>query len=140
MANIRDIYDAKYGPHMSLVLWSMDGNPDAIKDYWEDRFDNPTADELELSKKLPGFGELTAEGAADAAYHQIVSEIERLYFGRIKRDVAVGICNALDSTQSGWIYIANDYKNLSYSAYTFCDAWNRHHPDEPKIKYPANDI
>lgn len=141
MANVRELFDQKYTSRLIMVLRMLDGDPVKIEKYWQNRLDNPTPEDLEAQKMIPAlFHRLTPDAAVDAMRHNVISEIERLFFQRIPREIAVGICNALDITQLSLLQIDPKEEALTYHAYRFCDAWNKHNPDQSPIQRPHVDI
>ena len=140
MANIRDLYDSIYSPRMSIVLRTLGGDPDAIKAYWQDRLDNPTEEELAFRTMFPMFGSLTPEAAAEAAYNQIVREIEHMYFAGMRRETEVAIANELMRSGLATFSIVSGEMVLTYTDMQLARAWNDHNPDAEPIQAPHSDI
>ena len=140
MANINELYDAKYSPRLSSVLRSLGGDPDQIKAHWEHHFDHPTEEQLLLDSWMPKWIKDKSGDAADAAHNQIKREIEHLFFAGMPRDAAVAISNVLLRVDLGTFCIVSGESDLTYNVDTFYRAWNEHNPDKPKIIPPHNDI
>lgn len=76
-----------------------------------------TSDEL---MDMLGIAPITAEGAADAAYWEIVKACEAAYFGRLSRDEIEVLAKALRAT--GTLRLGDD---MEYNGSTIVYAWDR---------------
>lgn len=72
---------------------------------------------------------LSREIAADLAYNEIVKTCKAIYFGRLSREEATTISDAI--TRVGYLYLADD---LRYNSYEFEVAWDDAHPDQEPIR------
>lgn len=140
MANIRDLYDSKYGPRLGMVLRSLGGDPEAIKSYWQDRADNPDPTTDLIKKMMPRMASMSGiNPEVDQIHFQIIREIEHLYFAGTPREVAVHLANALLRCDGQFCIVPGE-RDLTYNVDTFFEAWNKHNPDQPPIIAPAVDI
>ena len=141
MKNIIEMYEDKYGHKLNIVLRSLGGDPYAIETYWQDRANNPDPTTMLLKQMIPSFAtDLDTPPEVDQIHHQIIREIERLYFAGTPRDVAVSISNALLRSDVGLFSIVAGEPELSYNVDRFYMVWNKHNPDQPPIIAPPIDI
>ena len=133
MATVSDLYEAKYGLTVKILLRMLGGNPDVVLSKMQEKVDSPSEADREFFGVL-NIAPLTAADAADASHHLMVAEVERLYFTSIGRASAVAICNALSKSGAcGTISIHADVPELTYTATTFMCRWNENHPGEQEI-------
>ncbi len=133
MDTVINTYYTAYGNAASVLLRTMGGDPGSILATWQERLDNPDPADLAL-RQMIHIPAMTAEEAAEAAYHDIEREIERIYFASIDRAFAARLVAILG--EFGKISI---HDSLSpYYGYIFAQTWNRIHPDEEPIRLSAN--
>lgn len=133
MATVSDLYEAKYGLTVKMLLRMLGGNPDVVLSKMQDKVDSPSEADLEFLSTL-NIAPLTADDAADAAHNLMAAEVERLYFASIDRASALAICIALSKAGAcSTISIHADVPELTYTATTFMCRWNDNHPGEQEI-------
>ena len=142
MANIRELYKAKHGENMLMLLDMLNGNSDEVVAYWQDRLDNPSDADLQVQHMLPNFFRpLTEDKAIDAIHNQLIREIIHRYFADMPRETAVAIANTLyRAGDFGRINIYQDAPEFDFNSFTFYRAWNEHNPDAVPIRPPHIDI
>ena len=125
MANLKERYEAKYGPAESGYLYTLGGNPAAIVAEMERNQPAPEGDPLAF---LPPLIPTTPE---DDVHNAIMREIQRLYFLPISRASALAVCNVLG--EAGELIPFPGLPDFRFNAWAFKDAWNEAHPDEARI-------
>lgn len=131
MKKVIDIYAEQFGLEAKELLNSLGGDAAATLEQAQASVNVEKATEAGPCAAFMGT-EIDAETAAQLAHWTIIREIKKRYFGKLTREAALTICNALPDA-FGVFSVCEGISELTYNNLTFAQAWNDAHPASSPI-------
>lgn len=131
MKKVIDIYAEQFGLKAKEILNSLGGDAAAILEQAQSSVNVEKVTEAGPCAAFMGT-EIDAETAAQLAHWTIIWEIKKRYFGKLTRETALTICNALPDA-CGVFSVCDGIAELTYNNLTFVQAWNDVHPEAAPI-------